>query len=188
MTPIDPRDDLERLRPYIPEVFFACDTEGERRDVVCAVFLRETLAGWAPGYVPRGSATGFGDGFRAFGLAQADLRFFEAAVRGFLPGLDLLSAGGQAVFVCRHLASSRRVLRAAFPTLGLDLLERSAIAAYNAGIRRVAAQLHAERDPDAVTTPGPSGSPDYSRDVLARAERLRRRAPDLFPEPFGGGD
>ncbi len=77
MAPSDPRDDLERLRPHRADVLPNCDAEGERRDVVCAVFLRETLAGWAPGYLPRGSAAGFGDVFRAFGLAQADLRFFE---------------------------------------------------------------------------------------------------------------
>jgi hypothetical protein len=181
----DPRDDLKRLEPYLADVRQAADEERVGRDVLAAVGLRETWAGWAPGYFPRGTHLGFGDSGHGFGLFQADLRTWEPALRGLIPGVDLLSPLGQARLAARHLASSLRLLHAVFPALPTDRLLEAAVCAYNARIGAVAAQLNAGKDPNLVTTKGPSGVPDYGRDVLARAERLRRRAPSIFPPPAG---
>jgi len=183
--PLDPKDDLKRLEPYLPDFRTAAEEEGIRLQVLCAVGSRETWFGWVPGYTPRGTHLGFGDRGYGFGLFQADLRTWEPALRGLIPGVDLSTPLGQARLAARHLRSSFRVLRAVFPQLPEQLVLRASIAAYNARIGAVAAQLATGTDVDAVTTPGPSGLPDYSRDVLDRASRLSRRDPITFPPPAG---
>ncbi len=90
---------------------------------------------------------------------------------------------GQARLAARHLASSRRALGMIFPKLPEPELLRATIAAYNARIGLVAGQILAGRDVDEVTTIGPSGRGDYSTDVEKRANRLRIRAPEVFPAP-----
>jgi hypothetical protein len=183
--PLDPRDDLQRLAPYLPDVRQAAAEEGVRLAILCGVGLRETLFGWAPGYAPRGTHLGFGDRGHGFGLFQADLRTWEPALRGLIPGVDLSTPLGQARLAARHLRSSYRILRAMFPALADGLVLAASIAAYNARIGAVAAQLVAGADVDAVTTAGPSGRADYSSDVLARAAKLERRDPITFPPASG---
>jgi hypothetical protein len=182
---VDPKDDLKRLEPYLPDLRTAAEEEGVRLQVLCAVGSRETWFGWAPGYTPRGTHLGFGDRGYGFGLFQADLRTWEPALRGLIPGIDLSTPLGQARLAARHLRSSFRVLRAVFPAVPEQLIERAAIAAYNARVGAVAAQLATGTDVDAVTTPGPSGKPDYSADVLKRAYRLEQRDHVLFPPVAG---
>lgn len=181
----DPKDDIARLSPYLPDVRQAAAEEGVRFQVLCAVGLRETLFGWAPGYTPRGTHLGFGDRGYGFGLFQADLRTWEPALRGLIPGVDLTTPLGQARLAARHLRSSFRLLRAIFPSLPEQLVFRASIAAYNARIGAVAGQLATGMDVDAVTTRGPSGMPDYSADVLKRAARLEQRDHVTFPPPAG---
>jgi hypothetical protein len=177
--PVDPRDDLKRLAPYLADIRQAAGEKGVRTEVLAGVCLRESIAGWA--LAPRGTHLGFGDKGYGWGLFQADLRTWEPALRGLMPGVDLLSPLGQARLAAEHLSSSLRLLRAVFPQTDGERVLRASIAAYNARIGAVAMQLLAGADVDAVTTPGPSGRPDYSADVLARAARLRAAAPQLFP-------
>ncbi len=183
--PIDPREDFQRLAPWLPDIRQAAAEEAIRPALLAGVCLRETGASWGSGYSPRGTHLGFGDGGYGWGLFQADLRTWEPALRGLIPGVDLLTPLGQARLAARHLASSRRLLGSMFPGLPLTKIEAAMLAAYNARIGRVAAQLSVGASVDAVTTPGSTGKPDYSADVLARAARLERQHPDLFPPPGG---
>lgn len=181
--PLDPKDDLKRLEPYLADIRQAANEESISTAILSGICLRESLAGWV--LLPRGTHLGFGDRGYGWGLFQADLRTWEPALRGLIPGVDLLTPLGQARLAARHLASSYRLLKLVSPLLPEDLIRQASVAAYNARIGSVALQLLNGSDVDAVTTPGPSGHPDYSRDVLQRAERLRARAPDLFPTPAG---
>jgi len=49
------------------------------------------------------------------------------------------------------------------------LLDRAALAAYNAGPGNVLMSVAGGKDPDITTSPGPFRMPDYGRDVLAKA-------------------
>lgn len=177
--PLDPRAEDKRLAPYLSDIRTAAEEKGVRPEILAAVCLRESLAGWA--LKPCGTHLGFGDRGYGWGLFQADLRTWEPALRGLMPGVDLLTPLGQARLAATHLASSMRFLRAVFPQLDGERVLRATIAAYNARIGAVAMQLVAGADVDAVTTAGrdPDGvaRPNYSRDVLARAARLQH----LFP-------
>ncbi|HSN91491.1 MAG TPA: hypothetical protein VLS93_09700 [Anaeromyxobacteraceae bacterium] len=175
----DPRDDLARLAPWVPAICDAADEFGVRRSVLAAMCLRESLAGWAPGYTRKGTHLGWGDAGHAFGLWQCDRRFWEQVLRGMWPGHQLLTPLGQARAAAATVAGARRFLEARHPGVAF-LHERAALSAYNAALHRVDAQLEAGMDPDAVTT----GS-DYGKDVLARAAVLERRDPIAFPPAAG---
>lgn len=149
------------------------------------MWLRETWAGWAPPYFPKGTHLGFGDGGHGFGLCQADDRTWEAAMLGLMPGVELLTPLGQARFTAHKLARNERILRVVFPALDAVILRKAAIAAYNARLGAVAQQLYAGRDVDSVTSAGPTGHGDYSADVLRRAYRLEQRDHVLFPPAAG---
>ncbi len=176
---MDPKDDLKRLEPYLAGIIAAADAMTIRRSVLAAVALRESWAGWA--LAPRGTHLGWGDSGHGFGIFQADDRTKQAQIHSG----ELLSPEGQARAAATELAANRRLFKAAFPTLSDAALERASIAAYNARLGAVAMQLVAGADPDAVTTKGPSGRPDYSADVLKRAAALERRDPLHFPPPAG---
>lgn len=60
-SPADPKDDILRLGPYIPAIRQAGALWMEDPALLAAIMLRETLAGWAPEYEPKGSTTGSGD-------------------------------------------------------------------------------------------------------------------------------
>ncbi len=176
---VDPRDDLVRLAPWLPAIVQAADELGVRRAVLAGMCLRETFGGWAPGYTRHGTHVGWGDGRHAFGLFQCDKRFWEMALRGMLPGVDLTTPLGQARHAAGIVAGAARFLAARHPGVPF-LIERASVAAYNADLFKVDSQLDAGADPDAVTT-----GVDYGRDVLARAEKLERRDPLTF-HPAGG--
>lgn len=175
----DPRDDLARLGPWLPAIRDAADEFGVRRAVLAGMCLRESLAGWAPGYTRKGTHLGWGDHGNAFGLWQADRRFWEEVLRGLRPGHHLLTPLGQARFAAAIVAGAHRFLEARHAGAAF-LLERASVDAYNAALHRVDAQLEVGIDPDSVTTGG-----DYGRDVLARAAVLERRDPLLFPPVAG---
>ena len=173
--------ETERITPYLDAICLAADEQGlprVRREVLAAVALRETCAGYAPGYTPRGTHLGWGDSGHGWGLWQADDRTWEAWI--LTP--EALTAIGQARQAARKIAANLRILSAAFPALPAATLELAAICGYNARLGAVAGQLAAGADPNAVTTRGPSGRPDYGDDVLAIAERLRRGDPLHFPQ------
>lgn len=171
----DPKDDLERLRPYLEDFAEAALAEGEDTALLCAICLRETWAGWAPGYVvPDGKPRwlGYGDGGRGAFLFQIDDRGpYAYLVREAPEATPYL----QARWACAVLRDARHDLREfkAHP-----LFERAVVCAYNAGAPRVERALIADLDVDICTTGG-----DYGTDVLARRMILRRDHPDVFP-PF----
>lgn len=183
---LDPRDDLLRLAPYLSDLAEAALLHGEDTALLCAIALRETWAGWAPGYQPRGSHLGHGDGGHGFGLFQMDDR---GPYRRLPIECPDASAHLQARWACQVLDDARRELRRfhAHPRY----LE-AALCAYNAGSPRVAWQLDRGLDPNLVTTPGPRApldpatgrrQGDYGRDVLFLRTDLRRRYPATFPPP-----
>ncbi len=176
---IDPKDDLKRLEPYLPAIVAAADAVGIRRSVLAGVALRESWAGWA--LTPKGTHLGFGDNFHGFGLFQADDRTKQALMHSG----ELLTVEGQARAAASEIAANQRIFRAVFPAISDELLERASIAAYNARLGAVAAQVFANADVDAVTTKGAAGVPDYSRDVFAHARRLEARDPVTFPPRAG---
>ncbi len=173
------------LAPVLPAIRAACTAEGEDPALVAAILDRESLSGDAlAARAPGMSLVGWGDyspnpggrpKYRAFGGCQADLGAAELVVRGFL-GFDLTTPEGQAVWICRHVASSRHLLRLSFPALTGDALEEAAVCAYNASIGGVVAAIERKQDPNLWTT-----NRDYGRDVLARRDALRRSHPDAFP-------
>jgi hypothetical protein len=168
----DPRDDLLRLTPYLGDFAEAALVEGEDTALLCAISLRETWAGWAPGYFPKGSAAGRGDDGHGFGLFQID----DRGPYGHLPRECPEAAPDlQARWACAVLRDARSDLSEfkAHP-----LYEQAVLCAYNAGAPRVLRSLRIGVDPDLVTT-----GRNYGTDVLARRITLRLEHPDVFP-PF----
>ncbi len=173
-----PTTDLARLAPYVAEIGQAAGEQPDRFPspaVLAAIALRETWAGWSPGYAPLGTHLGWGDKGHGWGLWQADDRTWAA----WILSPDALTAIGQARKAAAQLAANLRLLRLALPRQPDDLLQQAAIAGYNARLGAVAAQVMAGANPDAVTTAGPSGKGDYSADVLAKAQALVRAG--IFP-------
>lgn len=173
----DPRDDFLRLQPYLADFHEACLLEGEDTALIAAICLRETRAGWAPGYrVPKGNPRhlGFGDSGHGFGLFQIDDRGPYAYLPHEAPEATPYL---QARWACAVLADARAEL-ARYRTM--PVFEAAVLCAYNAGSPRVARCLREGRHPDHATTGG-----DYGSDVMARRDRLRREHPDRFPLPGG---
>lgn len=169
---VDPRDDLLRLRPYLSDFAEAALLHQEDTALLCAIALRETWAGWAPGYQPKGSHLGKGDGGHGWGLFQMDDRGPYAKWPREAPEA---SPYLQARWACMVLTDARRELvRFAHHPRYLE----ACLCAYNAGSRRVAWALDRDQDPNAVTSGG-----DYGRDVLRRRDQLRARYPSTFPPP-----
>lgn len=169
---VDPGDDFSRVEPYLPDFGEAAGIEGEDACLLAAICLRETWAGWAPGYKPKGSYLGRGDGGHGFGLLQID----DRGAYGHLPrecpeATPML----QARWACSVLADARKALHG---FEGHPLFERAVLSVYNAGAKRVREALVLGHDSDSVTT-----GHDYGRDVLRRRDRLRAEHPDIFP-PF----
>ena len=170
-APSDPRDDLARLAPYLGEIAEACLLEGEDVALLCAIALRETWAGWAPGYTPRGSPNGTGDGGHGRGLFQIDDRGRYGHLARECPDA---TAFLQARWACQVLRDARAELQ---PFRDHPQFERAVCARYNASFERVRIGLEAG-DPDIGTTHG-----DYGKDVLRRRDYLRDHHPDRFPPP-----
>jgi hypothetical protein len=165
-----PTSDAARVAPYAADIQRAAEEEGLAPALLAAVGLRETLLGWAPGYAPRGTHLGFGDLGHGWGLWQADDRSWKA----WILSPDALTPLGQARKAASEIAANLRLLRLTFQGQPGDLLERASVAAYNARLGAVAAQIMSGRDVDAPTT-----QENYSADVYRRAEQLTRAG--LFP-------
>lgn len=169
---VDPGNDFERVEPYLPDFAEAALMEGEDTALLAAICLRETWAGWAPGYSPKGSYLGLGDKGHGFGLFQIDnrgpYRYLPEECPEATPHL-------QARWACAVLRDARQGLR---DYQEHPLYDRAVLATYNAGLTRVRRALCFGQNPDAPTT-----GHNYGSDVLRRRDALRRRYPDRFPEP-----
>ncbi len=175
-----PSDDLLRLEPYLGDFHEACLLEGEDTALIAAICLRETLAGWAPGYiVPPGALRhlGRGDHGHGFGLFQIDDRGPYAYLPREAPSATPYL---QARWACWVLAEARHELAA---WRALPVFEVATICAYNAGSPAVIRCLRENRHPDHATADGPDldHEGDYGSDVLRRRDELRAAHPDLFP-------
>ncbi len=171
---VDPRDDLLRLEPYLSEFAEAALAEAEDTALLAAIALRETWAGWAPGYTPKGTHLGFGDSGHGFGLFQIDNRGPYAHLPKECPDA---SAFLQARWACWVLKDARRDL---VHFRGSAYFERAVLSTYNAGAPAVRRALLMGHDPDRVTT-----RQNYGADVLFRRDRLVRAHPERFPRPGG---
>jgi len=210
----DPRDDLARLAPYLQDFAEAALLEGEDTALLSAICLRETLAGWARGYDRPGSHLGRGDaGARQWWPTRAAaapwvkvvgegkdgrVRVVPIDDRGwgcFLFQVDWAGAYGhlprecpeatpflQAQWACQVLQDARRDLA---EYKEHPLFQVAVVCRYNASLSRVRDALAVGLHPDTVTTPGPSGIPDYGSDVLHRRDRLRATHPETFPPAAG---
>jgi hypothetical protein len=172
--PVDPGNHFDRIEPYLPDFEEAALLEGEDCALLCAIALRETWAGWAPGYRPKGSYIGRGDGGHGFGLFQMD----DRGPYGHLPReCPEATPFLQARWACQVLKDARRDL-ADFKDHPLH--ERAVVARYNASLKRIREALVLGHDPDHVTT-----GKDYGADVLRRRDWLRATYPARFPKPHG---
>jgi hypothetical protein len=177
-----PATDLEKLRPYLDDFAEAALLEGEDCALLCAIALRETHAGWAPGYkVPAGNPRhlGYGDHGHGFGLFQMDDRGPYAYLPREAPEATPFL---QARWACWVLADARHELAA---WSALPVYDVAWVAAYNAGSPAVKRCLRAGKHPDHATADGPDAdrAGDYGASVLALRDRLRRDHPEVFP-PF----
>jgi hypothetical protein len=171
--------DAEKLTPWISAIASAAAAGNSDPYQFAALALRESGAGWAPTYWPKGSAVGWGDGAtqeqpelgHGFGLFQLDRRWHAP----FISSPAAQTVAGQATYACKILATNRIILSKSPLHLTGDALERAAFAAYNAGTGPVLAAILRAHDPDACTA-----HHDYSSWIFAKAEELRIAAPDLF--------
>lgn len=168
----DPRNDFLRLEPYLPAFGEAAAMEGEDACLLAAICLRETWAGWAPGYAPKGSHLGRGDHGHGFGLFQIDDRGpYKHWPKECPEATPLL----QARWACWVLRDARKELS---ELAGLNVYMTAVLCAYNAGSPRVLRACRIGADPNLVTA-----SKNYGSDVLRRRDLLRTNHPDRFPLP-----
>lgn len=183
MAPPATQIEVERLRPWAaviaamarePDVRFP--TAGaEHPFVLAGMLLRESGAGYGGGYLPAGSLIGWGDNHCAFSQWQFDKR--DRDNLAWISTPEAQTREGQVRRVVYYLREGRMMLSWA---LGGELLERAAVAAYNADARKVLRGA-LRGNPDEPTTPSyrsPVG--DYSRWVFDKAASLFQLAPDLF--------
>lgn len=172
LNPFTARD-LRRLRPWVSVIRTAADEFAIDRFVVAGLMLRESAAGWAKPYHPKGDPCGWGDHGYAFGLFQIDRRYHKAFIESTAARFPL----GQARYACGLLAWNRRHIMRRVRGVDPDRLTRGMLAAYNAAFHKVRRALLEGRDPDEVTT-----GRDYSSWVIKKAHTLRRAQPALFEE------
>jgi len=154
--------EVSRLVKWMPDVKRACEFSKENRYLLSAVCLRESGAGYATGYLPTGSASGYGDHGHGFGLFQIDNRYHA----DFINGATSNDPYYQCLKACSILATARVAITKRI-SLPPDDLEYATVAAYNAGVNAVVHQLAAGQHPDMATT-----GKDYSQWVMRKASEL----------------
>ncbi len=172
------RERLQFIRGQYGEFIRTSAGHHEHRpEVVAGIMMRETEGGLSK-WLDKPGPEGRGDGGHGHGLMQIDDRSFPdfcRAERWQDPATNI-------DFGCRVLLGKSSFLKAHFPQLAPDTLERAAVAAYNCGEGNVKKALEAGQDVDAFTT-----GHDYSRCVLdfaqAYLELEEPPAPATAPEP-----
>lgn len=177
-------------RPHADAILRAAGEAGVSPWLVVALGMRES--GWGK-YL---DADGTGDGGHGRGFMQIDDRSnadwlaandWHDPYTNISKGLKILKnklaffsgsppvknlTDGRTVQIGSKSAGKRGVRPGAYPDprpLQGDALAQAAIAAYNTGEGNVLMSIAAGKPPDTTTAAGPSGSPDYSSDVIARA-------------------
>lgn len=186
---VDPGNDLDRLAPYLGEIAEACLLEGEDVALLAAICLRETEAGWAAPYNPKGTHLGRGDGGHGFGLFQVDDRGPYAYLVAECPEATPYL---QCRWACTILADARHELAVELggAFMRSPLAEVATVCCFNAGSPAVARMIRRGRHPDHATADGPDADHegDYGSSVLAIRDRLRDAwaaplPPASVPEP-----
>lgn len=162
--------ELCRLGAYRADIAQACDEWGEDPYLLAAICLRESGAGYAPGYLPQGRPDGWGDHGFGFGLMQIDRRWHKS----FVYSERARAAVNQFRYAAKLLHENREFFRRSHSMSGHDF-DACAVAAYNAGAGNVLHAIVMSQPIDSVTT-----GHDYSGDVLVRATRLRVADPHFF--------
>lgn len=181
----DPGTDLGRLAPYLGEIREACALEDREVSLVCAIGLRETHFTWSPGYHPKGSIHGRGDGGHGSGPYQFD----DRGPYAYLPReAPQATAYLQSRWVCWALADAERELVAALgPAFArTPLFEVAVVCCFNAGSPAVVRCIRAGRHPDHATADGPDADHegDYGSSVLAIRDRIRVGVQALLAGPL----
>jgi soluble lytic murein transglycosylase-like protein len=158
---------LEKIRELINAIAKSYDLDPA---VVAAVISRESGGGRLLG--KWGNPPDTGDRGHGRGLMQADDRFWKG-----LLNLDLKGGEEDAwrhpafniAFGCWLLKKNIVAIEKKFPGLAHDEIIHAALAAYNSGLSRALRALREGTDVDA-----PTAGRDYGKDVMERAEWLRR--------------
>lgn len=169
------RMECVRLRPwliYIAKHSYVPDIDPF---LMAGILLRESGAGYAPGYYPKGVIEGWGDNGRAYSPWQFDIR--DPSNVHWIGTKESKTFDGQTERAAMWLYEARNMLSWA---LEGQTLVRGMIASYNADARKV---LHCASlcDVDRCTT-----GRDYSQWVLDKAEALKKYNPNLFNEAANG--
>lgn len=168
---------VAQQRGWLPGVVRAAEKHGVSAALLLAIGSRETNLD--PKYLLIA-----GDNGNGYGLTQADIRSYKAWVESgkwkvadecFLLTAGILASGmkryppmaGDALTVRARNKKIFGYVGAVIPSH--EVLERIVVSSYNCGDW---AYYHFSNGNsiDRGTTPGPSGKPDYSADVLARRE------------------
>ncbi len=168
---------IERLRSWAQAIAAACREADPRFPtalpenpfILAGLLLRESDAGFGAGYEPAGDLAGWGDNHHAFSQWQFDVR--DADNRGWIETPEARTREGQARRAVYYLREGRAMLAWA---LSGEMLERAAVAAYNADARKVLRGAQ-RQNPDEPTT-----GEDYSRWVFEKAAAIFQQRPDLF--------
>lgn len=173
---MDPGNNPDRIRPYIPLVCQAADLYGIRRSWLAGLVIRESGATWAGPYTPKGNPRGTGDRGHGHGLCQIDNRTWGEWLRTHDWGDPLTNLKG----ACWILLQTKGYLRSIFSMPGVPPLMfwRTVLAAYNAGPSKARIALVAGGNPDTYTAHG-----NYSQGVLDGAAELEPAFPELIQPP-----
>lgn len=128
--------------------------------LLLAIVSRETWWGWAPGYRPKGSPAGKGDGGHGHGFFQIDDRSHGVFLR---TGQWKEFEAAARYAIEKVLLANFNYLRPKFPGLSDSDISRAAIAAYNCGAGHVRKALNSG---GMATVDSRTAGHDYSGDVL----------------------
>jgi soluble lytic murein transglycosylase-like protein len=159
-----------RLERWRPEVESAAAHTGLAPELIAAIMDRESLGGMA--LIPKGPA-GTGDHGHGRGLMQVDDRAFP----------DFCAESSQWSSPETNIAFGARVLRRNLQAFSGDV--PCAIAAYNAGIRRVQRLLAMSPQPSVEQLDELTTGRDYVSDVLDRLHKLQFDMPVSSPPEDG---
>lgn len=174
------KTDREKVEPYLKDMRFAFGESGLYTTLpgfelatFAALIYRETHFGWAPGYTPKGTSRGTGDGGHGRGLCQIDDRTWGDWIKHNDWG-DPLTNMRKGLSVLRDTKGYLRSL-VSMPGVDKSTFLRCVLAAYNCGPSNARKGLIHHGDPDHFTAHG-----NYSAWILAKAGDLVIQMPELL--------
>lgn len=187
--------DIERIRKYEKLLRTVCGKYGEDPYLWAALMLRESGAGYAAPYWPKGTHLGWGDGSTeaeptkgyGFGLFQIDRRFHAV----FLSSAAAKTPEGQLKYAIELHQSNVAYQKKYYPEGNEKFWRRAALAAYNCGNGGVIKSVgfhFPEGTADAVDVDKRTAGANYSKWILTKAEEIKKADLYLFTpgEPANG--